>query len=1524
MAKLLKMIARTLGILLEWLMAIFILFSFAVRTTYMQTKLATFATSFLSSELGTTIRVDRLDIVFLNDVELNGFFALDKAGDTLASVGALRVELSSIRDVLNNQITVKSLGLSDGLVKLYKSKDTQAFNFAFIAEYFTSDKEKKKTRMPVIRLKEIDLKNIRFHYDDYNKPRTEYGLDYAHLLLRQVNLQASQFLMKDGVYSAIIQHLSAFEQNADFRIKELKTRAQFSANGLDLKRTYIKTENSELRSKRFQLIYSGMGDFSHFIDSVRFDADLSKTLVSFKDIAVFAPMLYGMDQQVYIDGKFDNYVKDLKATNLVLKTGDKTEIRGSIQLPDFRDLKSSFYQERIDYIYADIADLNKIKLPSKGDPKYLALDPIIQRLGFVEGKDIRLDGLHSQFVLSADVLNTGVGSVNMDNGIYFTYDKARELYVFKHSEASDYDVKVNSFDLGRLLASKNFGIVDGHFFLSGEAKGFSKVNFTNLSGKVNRFDLLQYPYSNIEITNGSFIDNVLYAKVGVEDKNLSMDYEGTIDLNGVPEMNMQVDIERALLKRLNLVPLDSTGLHAHADVHLIGFDPNTMEGCVTISDARFRQGSKVIDVPNLILDIYRSPEEDRFQLTSSIVDATVYGKMDFNNIGLIIQDQLSQIFPGFSNLRISEKVKKKKLTNSTDHIDYDITVKDLSQVLEIFAPNVMISANTTIVGDYDAQDRTFVMDLKSDGLDFAGRKIRNIQLNQSAVQSEINTNLTIANVQINDSISLDDVQLKINGNGSALASSLTWNPNSINATDIRWQTSFESTTRIKVDFDQSYFSINGNKWNISEASQAVMDSSTIIVDKFRLEKGVQYIAIDGVVSKNDSDKLNFQINELNLAEMAQLLGLNITLAGTANGWGYMTNPYTNLGYMGDLNVDDLNINGEEVGDIFLQSQWDKSKDKIALEGDLVYRDVQTFDFVGTYDITKQKDNLDFTLNFAKTNISFLNAFMDPLVVDDIKGYIDGKLFVTGELSRPVIDGEVFLNNAGAKIAMLGTSFSMNGKVYADRDGFYIDNMPITDAEGNTGALNGTIAHKDFTRWNVDVFINLEDDFYKRDPKQHWVPLPLERFLAMNTDGSNGDVYYGKAYVTGTVNIFGYLNNLDISVDAKTQKGTWINLSLFGQSELDEDNFITFITNDTTEVVAERKIDFTGVSLDFKFNVTPDAQVKVIFNEQTGDEITAFGNGKIGMRLDNLGQLSLDGTYRVAEGSGYNFVLGPIKQPFYIADGGTITWTGSPYDANLNLQAYYKVRTNVGELSPELLTSGQQEINVYLNLTESLMKPTIGFDIKAPKANEADKAILAQVTSNKDELNRQFFSLLLWRKFQPMKGSTRASGGAALDLVSQQINSLLSQVSQDYKLNVDMNSDLYGQNEYAVGIQKGFLDDQLVITGSVGARNSNTGGSAQSSLIGDIEIEYKLNRDGTFRVNVFNESNDTRVIQTQNRGQFKQGIGVYYKEDFHTLDDFKLLQKFLDIFRKKENKRYPIRRKKQQTMVPKTEEELKVK
>lgn len=1513
MAKILKIIARSLYEIIEWIMFLLIVAAFAIRTSPVQTFLAGYATDFLSKELGTTVSIDKLDIVFVDRVDLKGVLLLNQdQSDTIASVKSLLVNIDGIAN-LQNKIHLHTIALESGVVKISKDAEKGEMNLKFIIDYFKSDKPKKKKSM-LFQVDNIYLSDVRFHYDNYLSAPKEEGMDYQHLLLKNISLDAEDIRMDNGVITASVGKLSAFEQ-CGFQLDAFKAELKVSNKGVDLKKITIKTPASDIQSNRFQLKYTSYTQFKSFVDSVAFDADLQKSSVSFADIAVFAPQLSGMDQQVEVEGKFSKFVKNLKVEDFILKTGNKTELRGTINLPDFRELSNAFYQERINYAYVDLKDIQSIKLPKSSSKRKISLDPTLNRLGFFEAQDIRLDGIYSQFVLSSDEIKTAIGSVNMDNGILFTHNDANNSFLFSHSQASAYDVKINQFNLGKFLDNSVVGIVDGTFFLSGEAFSFSDIEFNKIEGDVNRFDLADYSYSGISVKNATFAKKILYAEVDVEDRNLLLDYSGTIDLNGAPKMDMTIGLQKALLGKLNITENDSTNLTAQIRLNTVGLNPNTMDGTAVMENISYVEGENKIEIPNLTLTVNRDPGNDNFELRSSLVNATAVGKVDFNKIGDVIQDQLNHLFPGLAHFKPEKHVKHQEL-NSSDHVDFNVEVIDLRAFLQIFQPKLQVASGTIVKGGYDASKRFFEMDFTSDRIEYDGKIARGIHLKQLADSTSINADYNLSSLSLNDSITLDSLRFTGIGNGDNLASKLTWNPGTENASKIEWKTQIESETRYKFTLDPSFFGINKHNWNIDKEAVVLIDSTTIDVTGLRLSSEEQFISVFGKVSTDDRDKLNFEVNEIDLNKLAQMLGLDMTLAGKLNGWGFITNPYKNLTYMGDLNVKGLVIDAEEVGDVYLLSQWDDNKNVIDLSGDLIYRGVPTFQFKGNYDVNKEKDNLDFDLVFDQTNISFVNAFMDPLVVDNIKGFVNGQLDVKGSISRPIIEGTVNLDNASAKIVMLGTSFSFTGPMYADKDGFYIDYMPISDAEGNTGALTGSIYHSDYKNWNFDVAINIEEDYYRRDTNQKWVKLPLDKFLVMNTDARSGNMYYGKAYATGTVGIFGYLNNLDINVNIKTQKGTWVNLSLFGQSELSEDNFIEFKSSDTIEVETKPKIDFSGVSLNLNFDVTQDAQLKLIFNDQTGDEITAVGDGKIGLRLDNLGQMALEGTYTVREGSKYNFVLGPIKETFFISDGGSITWTGNPYEANLNLQAYYKVRANLGDLSPELLTSGNQEVNCYLKLSESLMRPTIDFDIKAPKAPETDKALLAQLTSDKDELNRQFFSLLLWKKFQPMKGSSRASGGAALDLASNQINSLLSQVSQDYKLNVDMNSDANGGSEYAFGVEKGFLDDQLVISGSFGTRNSASGEHTQSSLIGDIEIEYKLNKDGTFRINVFNESNDNRALQSNNRGQFKQGVGIYYKESFNTFKDFKLLQQFFDIFRSKKNKRYPIRRKKQQTPIPK--------
>lgn len=1518
MTKVLKIIGRTIHSIVEIVVLLLIVFAFAIRTSPVQTKLAAYATEFLSKELNTKFVIEKIDIVFVDRVDLKGVLLMNEGmSDTIVSAKSLLVSVAGISS-FQQQIHLKSVLLEDAICKLERAKDAEFINLKFVIDYFKPKKKKRKGHLPFT-VDKAHLKNVRFQFDNNNIARREAGMDYQHLYISQIDLKAHDIKIRNGIITGIVDALAANEKSG-FQLD--KFRAGYlivSDHGVELKDVNIQTPYSDIKSDDFKLVYQRYQQFRSFVDSVAFDVKLNKSTTSFTDISFFAPQLMGMNEKVEIEGKVSKFVKNLRVDKLVLKTGLKSEVRGTINLPDFRDLRNAFYQERIDYAFIDLADLQAIELPHRAGKRYIALSENVQRFNHFEANNVSLDGIFSQFVLAADNVSTSIGSVNMDNGILFTHNPANNSFLFSHSETSEYDVKVNHFNLGKFLNKPLFGEVDGLFLLSGEAFSFTDIHFNQMEGNVNRFDMDGYSYNNITVKNASLVDKILYAEVDIKDDNLQLNYNGTIDLNGEPKMMLQVDIKKALLGKLNYTNDLTSNLVANMVINTTGVNPNTMSGAGEVNDILYVEGTKIIHVPSLSFEIDRGQNADNLSIRSSIFNADFEGKMNFKTMNYVIKDQIQQLFPGVFALKPSKKINLEEHTTD-DCLAFNINIIDVRSLLNIFQPNLKVANGTVINGDYDVANRYFKMDLHSNEISYNNIVAKAIHWNQFADGSTISTDLTFNSLKLNDSITLDNFKFITNGNGQNLVSQLVWNPLTENATDIQWRTKILTSKKFDFVFEPSFFTINKQHWEISKEALVSIDSTSIDVTNFKLSSGEQFILANGKVSKNDADKLKFELNEVDLNKLSLMVGLNKTLAGKLNGWGYISNPYKNLSYMGDVKVLGLHVNNEEVGDVYAFSQWDKENNKVELSGDLLYRGLPTFQFKGMYDVSKKTDNLDFKLVFDKTNISFVNAFLEPLVIGNIKGFINGNLDVKGSISRPEIEGEVQLDNASAKVVMLGTTYKFNGPIKADKDGFYIDYIPVTDEEGNTGSMTGSIYHDDYKDWNFDLSLDLEEDYYKRDPEKSWVKLPLQKFLAMNTDGKKGELYYGKAYATGTVGIFGYLKNLEIDVNLKAQKGTWVDLSLFRQTELKEDNFIEFVSVDTTQQTPQKKINFSGVSLNLNFDVTPDAQVKMIFNEQTNDAITAFGNGKINMKMDNLGQLSLDGSYSTVEGSKYNFVLGPIKETFYIADGGTITWTGNPYNATLNLDAYYKLKANLGDLSPELLVSGNQEINCFLKLTESLMKPAIQFDIKAPKAPDTDKSILAQLTSEPDELNRQFFSLLLWKKFQPSKGSARANGGAALDLATNQINSLLSQVSQDYKLNVDMNSDNQGGSEYAFGIEKGFLDDKLVLSGSFGARNSTKGNQTQSSVIGDIELEYKLNKEGTFRINVFNESNDNRNLQVSNdRGMFKQGVGIYYKESFNNSKDFKLLQKFLDIFRKKQNKRYPVRRKKIQTPVPKEDE-----
>jgi hypothetical protein len=1519
MSKILKIIGRILAISLDWVLLFILFFVFAIRTSPVQTYLAQKAAQFLSKELNTTIQIDKVSIIFFDRAALDGVLVLDQKKDTLAYIQTLYATL----DELNLESGFAKIGeaeLDEGVIHLSRDAKSGDYNYEFLADYFSSEKKSKKSKPFDVYLENLKLSSVDFKYDDNRKGYSEFGMDYDHINLKDIDLYATGFSASNGIFAFDVKQLNAKEKSG-FVLNKLNMAVRIEPDGLKISHLHIKTPLSQITIPKLHLLLDEMDDFQSFEDSVKFDAILSKSSVSLKDVSYFASAMEGMDQQVTISGKVTEEVKKLRLTDIVLRTGNKTIVKGDLILPDFRDMDHATLNEKVKYAYISLRDLQEFNLPVDAGIQHLQIDSRLLQFDHFIATDLRVNGNFNSFNVAADSLRTAMGSVSLSSGVHLT--NTGKSIQFQPIDSTAAPIKVHNFALGNLITNNDFGLVDGTFVLNGEAFYDGKFNLNTIVGEVNRFDYLDYNYQNIKIIRGQFIDRIFDAKIDIKDDNLDLTYNGKIDFNGKQHMVFSIDLSEAILSNLNLTKKADSKLTSNFSVDIIGANPNSMEGTIRLQGLFYVEGKKEIQIPSLILSVKRGKEEDLFTIKSKVANATLRGKVDFETILSDFTEQFSKVFPSIQTTSTDPKDKKKKRANSVkSHFSYEIETEDMEEVLAIFAPDLKVKPKSKLQGYYDGEQSDFALTFTSDEVDYQTMKFKDISLNQHLTSTEISAEYHIKEFLYTDSIVFHDLAFLANGTQYALNSALTWDQGTDDASRIEWKTFIPSKSEIQFELQPSYFSINNQRWEIEKQSDLAIANNELHIAKLKLQRGVQYVMLDGCISRNDSDKLNFRANDIDLADISELFGSTVAMEGTLNGWGYISNPYTNLTYMGDGSIQQFYVKKQEVGDIYVQSDWNKLRESIGLTGDLTYRGVQTFRFDGNYFLDREQNNLDFDLVFDQTDIQFANAFMDPDVINNIKGLVDGRLKVSGTPEFPELHGEVNLIAGNAKVEILGVNFGLNGKIRADEYGFYIDNMPVTDEEGSSAGLIGSIYHTNFQDWNFDLQFDLDKDLsVYQSSFISFVPNTntMSKFLVLNTKYKEGDYYYGKAYVTGSANIFGYADNIDISVDLRTQRGTAINFPMYGMAELEEeDSYIVFKKKGEQITHIEPKIDFTGVNLDLNFRVTPEAKMRIIFNETTGDEINASGSGDIAVKLDNLGDLAMEGTYRVKEGS-YNFAMGPIRQPFYIEDGGSITWTGDPYNATLDLKTYYEVYANLTEIAPDQFqgstANSTQKVQCYLDLTESLMKPSIGFDIKAPKADESGKALISRITGDKDELNRQFFSLMLWKRFQPLKGTTAAGGSAAMDLVSNQINSMLSQVSKDYKLNVNLDSDqLRGESTYEFGVTKGFLDNRLIVNGSFGVENVTSTTQSQSALIGDVRLEYLLNENGTVRVNVFNESNDYSVIQEKNVGLFTQGAGIHYQEDFDNFGNFKLAQYFLDMFRSKENKRYPVKRKKRQTEI----------
>jgi len=335
----------------------------------------------------------------------------------------------------------------------------------------------------------------------------------------------------------------------------------------------------------------------------------------------------------------------------------------------------------------------------------------------------------------------------------------------------------------------------------------------------------------------------------------------------------------------------------------------------------------------------------------------------------------------------------------------------------------------------------------------------------------------------------------------------------------------------------------------------------------------------------------------------------------------------------------------------------------------------------------------------------------------------------------------------------------------------------------------------------------------------------------------------------------------------------------------------------TEVKVEKpaKSKPSNIDIALDLSVNKEAQIKIALPNGLGNmEANGNGNIKLDMATSN-NSLSLIGEYIINSGSLSLNVQDIIKRNFSLEQGSSISWTGDPVNGDIDVTGVYQTKasiTSLGLIDSTSMGTSNIKVECLVHLRNKLMNPDISFGLRLPNATEdLQQAVFYVIdTTNQSELLMQVISLLLFNSFN------YGSSFNGVGLLTSQVNDFIQQFTHDIDININYKpGDDLSNEEMTVDLKKQLFNDRLSIETNFGVIiPTSTYASSSTNIIGDVNVDYKITKDGRLTAQAFNRSNYSTTYYQYTYYKmvpYTQGIGISYNRNF---DNFK------DLFKRRTN------------------------
>ena len=1390
-------------------------------------------------------------------MELKKLFIGDQRQDTLLYAGALTVNFNDI-STSKNIFDVHRLELADGGFFLREYKGEEGSNLDFIIDYFSSaDTTDTSTSKMKITVENLRLENVHFKYEVEEDTIDKYGMDYEHIDVHQIfgDINNIHFI-NDSIFG-VIKNLSARERSG-FILSDFDGDAKVSSDEMRIRNLHIKTPYTEINTN-LTFNYDSFPDWSDFVEKMQWNSNFVNSTVSFKDIAFFAgESLWGINSTVRLTGDCKGTISRFRCKNVTLEYGEQTLFKGNLGLTGLPNIEETYFDLLAEQITTTKKDIETIPLSTTDSISHLKLPENLAYLGKVNFKG-KFSGFYNDFVAYGNV-NTALGYLSSDINLKFNPSKKKEFYK-GHLSAKE-------FNLGKLIEVRDLGRISLNADVDGSGMRIDNME-TQMKGSISLLEYHGYPYHNITV-NGQLSKKLFDGKLVIDEPNVGISFNGQVDFQEeIPYYDFTAEISRLRLDKLNLIKLPGEAeISSSLAINFSGNKPDNWEGEVQINNFNYKADKVLYHINNVSLASDLESESRGIHIKSDFIDGDLKGQFQFNTLG----NAFVQIIPDYIPALMPDH---KKVVSNQDFV-FDIHLKNTSLITEIFLPSWRIDPSTEIKGSFNSIMNKFQCTIESNEIRYKNFRLLNESLMVDADLEKITVSSEARRLYYTDSAFIETPALDVSARMNEADFVLKFADSAVyqNKAFFDGTLSVESPTKFNLKFSQAEITLDNKIWNLDPGNELHIDSNSMVFKNLRFENADASVGLHGTISSNERDTLYFSAENFMLQDLNTIINKygGLEVGGVLNGNASISNIYNKPLLLSDLSIRSLALNGDTLGNAIILSGYDTRKKAVHLSMNVLKNDFKTIYIDGDYFTSREDENLDFTINLVNFYMAPYERYISS-VVTEVRGKLSSELKLTGTFSKPRVNGTIDLGKSSCKVNYLNTVYTINDKIYVRENAFEFKNLIIKDSRGNTGRANGKIMHNYFSDFRFDI------------------RLDVSKFEGLHTVAAQNETYYGSAYVTGYAYFQGPLESLNMDMQLKSEKGTEIFIPLTSTSELSRSSYITFINKtDTTKIEEQRtQVNNSGITLDMRLEITNDASIEIIFDEKIGDKIRGNGTGNLNLVLDEAGNFNIFGSYFINKGD-YLFTLqNIINKKFTIADG-TIFWNGSPYNADINLTAYYKGGTStLYKVMPED-SSLKRRLNyeVVLYLTNKLMNPTINYEINVYGLDNATAGIVYSRINSEGELSRQVFGLMLLNQFIPRDNGTQqvegisaseGAGSSAAELLSNQVSNWLSQNKYNVGLGVNYRpGDTYNKEELEVMFSKTLFDDRLSIEGNVGVASDQT----TRNIVGDFNAEYAITPDGRVKLKAFNRSNVNSVLDYES--PYTQGVGVFYHEQFNAWSD----------------------------------------